>query len=177
VIVDKFTKLSHFIALAHPYTTSLVASMFIDVVYKLHGLPATIVSDRDPVFTSRFWQHLFKLAGTSLHMSSSYHPQTNEQTEHANQCLETFLRCCFVHAYPKKWKHWLSTEEFWYNISFHPVLGKSPFEAMFGRHPRVLGIAPQPAAIGNLEEWLAERTHMNNLIRQYLCRAQHGMKR
>jgi hypothetical protein len=103
VIVNKFTNFSHFIALAHPYTASLVASVFMDVVYKLHGLPAAIISDCDVVFTSRFWQQLFKLLGTKLQMSSSYHPQTDGQMECVNQCLETFLRC-FVHACPGKWK-------------------------------------------------------------------------
>ena len=79
-------------------------------VYKLHGLPEAIISDRDRVFTSKLWQELFKLTNTQLLMSSSYHPQTDGQIEHLNQCLETFLRCS-IHSCPKqwfKWFHWLS---------------------------------------------------------------------
>jgi hypothetical protein len=111
VIVDKFTKFGHFIPLSHPYTASSVASVFMQIIYKLHGLPASIISDRDPIFTSNFWQSLFKLSGVNLKMSSSFHPQTDGQTGHLNQCLKTFLRC-FVHACPRKWKEWLPAAEF-----------------------------------------------------------------
>lgn len=128
VIVDKFTKYDHFLPLSHPYTSSSVAHCFKTHIYKLHGLPAAIVSDRDPVFTSQFWRHLFKMAGIELKLSSSCHSQTDGQTEHINQCLKTFL-CCFVHACPKKWHAWLPSAEYWYNTSFHSAFGCSPFEA------------------------------------------------
>jgi hypothetical protein len=75
VVVDKFTKYAQFIPLSHPYTTSSVAQVFMVNVYKLHGLPSAIILDRDPVFTSMFWQHLFKIIGTDLKLSSSYHPK------------------------------------------------------------------------------------------------------
>jgi hypothetical protein len=101
IVRDKFTKFAHFIPLSHPYTGVTVASGFMSVVYKLHGMPTSIISDRDPVFTSKFWQSLFKLSGTDLKMSSSYHPQTDGQTWRVNQCLETYLRC-FVHFLPKE---------------------------------------------------------------------------
>jgi hypothetical protein len=94
VIVDKFTRYAHFIPLSHPYTTGSVALAFMDTVYRLHGLPVAIILDHDPVFTSRL-SALFK------QMSSSYHLQSDGQTECVNQCLETFLRC-FAHACPRK---------------------------------------------------------------------------
>jgi transposase InsO family protein len=124
VVVDLFSKYAHFLPLLHPYTALKVAQLLMDSVYKLHGLPQSIVSDRDKVFTSKFWQELFKLTSTTLRMSSSYHPQTNGQTERVNQCLETFLRS-FVHACPTKWSHWLSLAEYWNNTSFHSSLGRS----------------------------------------------------
>jgi hypothetical protein len=93
VVVDKFTKFAHFIALKHPYTTASVAKVFMDQVYKLHGLPASIVSSRDPIFKSSFWKELFSLTHVQLRMNTSYHPQSDGQTERVNQCLETFLRC------------------------------------------------------------------------------------
>lgn len=81
VIVDKFSKCNHFLGLSHPFTAVTVAKLFFSEIYRLHGLPATIVSDCDKVFTSAFWHQLFKFAGVSLNMSSAYHPQTDGQTE------------------------------------------------------------------------------------------------
>lgn len=77
VVIDKLTKYGHFIPRSHPYTAMSIAQLFHNNIYKLHGLPQTIISDRDRVFTSTLWQHLFKLAKTTLNMSSSYHPQTD----------------------------------------------------------------------------------------------------
>jgi hypothetical protein len=92
------------------------------VVYKLHGMLAPIISDGDPVFTSKFWQSLFKLSGTDLKMSSSYHPQTDGQTKHVNQCLETYLRY-FVHSCPKNGR------TSWILLSFGTTLVFTPLWA------------------------------------------------
>jgi hypothetical protein len=74
VVVDRFSKYAHFIAIPHPYTASSVAKVFIDNVYKLLGLPATIVSDKDAVFLSLFWKELFSRQGVKLCYSTAYHP-------------------------------------------------------------------------------------------------------
>ena len=79
-----------------------MAEAFFNNVVKLHGVPKSIVSDRDKVFTSAFWQHLFKLQGTTLPMSSAYHPQSDGQTEAMNKVLEMFLRC-YTYDHPKLW--------------------------------------------------------------------------
>lgn len=131
VVVDKFTKYGHFIPLSHPYTAMSAAQLFHNNFFKLHGLPEMIISDRDKVFTSTFWQELFKLTETT----SAYHPQTDGQTKHLNQCLETYLRC-MVHSCPTKWSQWLALAEFWYNTSTHSSHGKTPFEVLYGHHPR-----------------------------------------
>jgi hypothetical protein len=110
VVVDRLTKFAHFIPLRHPYTTDTVAQLFLDNVVKLHGLPSSIVSDRDKIFVSHFWKHLFKLYKVNLTMSTAYHPQTDGQTERINQCLEMYLRCS-VQDSPKSWKSWLSLAE------------------------------------------------------------------
>jgi len=139
VIVDKLSKYAHFLPLAHPFTALQVAQLYFDQIYRLHGLPKAIISERDKIFTSTIWQTLFKLSDTALLMSSSYHPQTDGQTEHLNQCLETFLRC-LVSSCPRKWKDYLPLTEFWYNTTMHSALGRSPFEVLYGHPPRMLGI-------------------------------------
>ena len=74
VVVNSFTKYGHFLPLLHPFTAPVVAKLFLNNVYRLHGLPTAIISDRDRIFTSHFWRELFRLADVSLQMSSSYHP-------------------------------------------------------------------------------------------------------
>jgi hypothetical protein len=93
VVVDRLSKYAHFCALQYPFTTSTVAQCFMYQVFKLQGMPHSIVSDRDPTFTSNFWQELFKLQSTKLHLSTTYHPLTNGQIEVVNKCLETYLSC------------------------------------------------------------------------------------
>ena len=77
VVVDKFTKYGHFIALSHPYTTQDITQLFLDHFYKFHGLPAVIITYRDKIFTNIFWNELFKKLGVQLLMSTTYHPQTD----------------------------------------------------------------------------------------------------
>lgn len=171
MVVDKFSKYGHFISLSNPFTAWTVAQLFINNIYKFHGLPQVIISDRDKVFTSTLWQELFKLTDTKLNMSSAYHPQTDGQTERLNQCLETYLHC-MVQACPTKWSQWLSQAEFWYNTTYHSALGKTPFEVLYGHPPCHFGIiSGDPSSAPELEEWLHDRAVMSELIRQHLLRA------
>jgi hypothetical protein len=84
VVVDKFSKFAHFLPLHHPFTAQKVAQIFLDSVFRLHGMPTHIISDRDPIFTSTFWKELFRLAQVQLCMSTAYHPQSDGQTECVN---------------------------------------------------------------------------------------------
>jgi hypothetical protein len=154
VVIDKFSKYAHFVPLTHPFTALQIAQVYFNQVYKLHGLPSAIISDRDRIFTSNLWQELFKLSDTQLLMSTSYHPQTDGQTERLNQCLETFLRCA-MHASPGKWFQWLPLAEYWYNTTYHSALGHSPFEVLYGHPPRHFGTTDFNAcSLPYLEDWL-----------------------
>jgi hypothetical protein len=176
VVIDKYTKYAHFIALAHPFSALTVAQAYLDSVYKLHGLPQGIVSDRDKIFTSAVWKELFRLADTQLLMSSSYHPQSDGQSERLNQCLEGFLRCA-VNACPKQWHKWLSVAELWYNTNYHSALGRSPFEVLYGHHPRHFGISNEVQLHSpDLEQWLVEHHLLTDVIQDHLHWAQQRMK-
>lgn len=176
VVVDRFTKYAHFLPLKHPFTAHQVASAVLTHVVKLHGVPASIVSDRDRIFTSGFWKALFKMMDTKLLMSTAYHPQTDGQPEHVNQCLEMYLRCT-VNRSPSKWRAWLPLAELWYNSSFHSSLGCSPFKALYGHEPRITPIPmlcagdPKP-----LPELLQERDSHMALLKHNLAAAQTRIK-
>jgi hypothetical protein len=171
VIIDKFTKYGHFIPLSHLYTALTVAQAYVDHVYKLHGLPKVIISDRDKVFTNLFWQQLFKITDTTLNMSSSYHPQTDGQTERLNQCVETYLRC-MTQSCPQKWAKWLPLAEFLYNTTFHSAHGKSPFEVLYDYKPTHFGLQDisvhDATVVPDLESWLKDRDDMQRLVQQNL---------
>ena len=176
VVVDLLTKYGHFIPLRHPFTAVSVAKSFFHIVYRLHGLPGAIILDRDKIFTSRFWNELFKLADVSLCRSTAYHPQSDGQTERLNQCMETYL-CCFVHATPSKWSDWLSSAEFWYNTCYHSAIGRSPFEALYGYSPRLLAVDPTAAVQPEVHSWVSDRGWMDQLLQQHLHRAKQRMKK
>jgi transposase InsO family protein len=177
VVVDSFTKYGHFISLLHPFIAAGVAKVFLNQIYRLHGLPNAIVSDHDRLFTSHFWQELFRLVDVKLQMSTSYHPQSDGQTERLNQTMETFLRC-FVNACPTKWSLWLPLAEFWYNSTPHSAINCSPFEALYGHPPRHFGIsALDSVTVPELSSWLQDRRVMTELIHQHLSRAKERMKR
>ncbi|WVZ71633.1 hypothetical protein U9M48_020200 [Paspalum notatum var. saurae] len=171
VVVDKLTKYAHFLPPTHPYTAFTVAQVFVNHIYKLHGMPKIIISTG-----IKCSQELFKLTDTTLNMSSSYHPQTDGQTERLNQCLETYLRC-MVQACPSKWLSWLPLAEFWYNTTYHSALGYSPFEVLYGHPPSHFGITVQDTcSVTDLQQWLKERNQMLSLIQQHLLRAQQRMQ-
>jgi hypothetical protein len=176
VVVDRFTKFAHFIPLRHPYTAPSVARTFVDYVVKLHGMPRTIVSDRDRIFTSNFWKLLFQQLGTKLKYTTAYHPQTDGQSERVNQCLQMFLRCTTQDA-PRQWRRLLPLAEFWYNSCYHTSLGGSPFQALYGHEPNFgampeLAIDQENPASGVL----SERATQLAIIKQHLEAAQERMK-
>jgi hypothetical protein len=97
-------------------------------------MPHSIVSDRDPTFTSNFWQQLFRLQGTQLHLNTTYHPHTDGQTKVFNMCLETYLSY-FSSKRKNHWDQWLQLFEWWYNTYYHTTTCITPFEAVYGKNP------------------------------------------
>ncbi|XP_026439743.1 uncharacterized protein LOC113338565 [Papaver somniferum] len=171
VVVYRITKYAHFIALHHPYSASSVAQVFLNHIFKLHGLPASIVSDRDKVFTGNFWTYLFKSLGTSLNLSSAYHPQTVGQTERVNACLENYLRCVSCHK-PSSWRNWLFLAKWWYNTSFHRGLKMSPFQALYVYLPPHLAFPSNATtSVDAVEAYLKSRDTMLDIIKESLHQA------
>ncbi|KAJ4786652.1 polyprotein [Rhynchospora pubera] len=176
IVVDRLSKYSHFIALAHPYIAQSVALVFYESIVKLHGVPQSIVSDRDPVFTSKFWQELFRLQGVHLKLSSAFHPQTDGQTEVVNRTIEMYLRCLACDR-PRTWLQWLPWAEFCYNTSYHSALKATPFEGVYGRPvPPLLPYKQGDSNIAAVDTCLKDRDDLLRDVRQRLLQAQQRMK-
>lgn len=135
VVLDRLTKMAHFIPCTKDIDARETAQLYIDNVYRLHGAPVEIISDRDKLFRSTFWQRLQELLGTKHKMSTGFHPQTDGGTERLNRILEEYLRC-FIGAEHTEWDKWLSLAEFAYNNSKQVSTGYTPFYMNYGYHPR-----------------------------------------
>ncbi|GJY88223.1 putative reverse transcriptase domain-containing protein [Tanacetum coccineum] len=135
VIVDRLTKSAHFLVIREDYSMEKMARLYIDEIVARHGVPVSIISDRDGRFTSRFWQTLQKALGTRLDMSTTYHPQMDGQSEHTIQTLEDMLRACVI-DFGGSWDVHLPLAEFSYNNSYHSSIRCAPFEALYGRKCR-----------------------------------------
>ncbi|GAU25040.1 hypothetical protein TSUD_155140 [Trifolium subterraneum] len=176
VVVDRLSKYAHFIPLKHPYTARSIAEIFCKEIVRLHGIPLSIVSDRDPIFISNFWKEIFKLQGTKLKMSTAYHPESNGQTKVVNRCLETYLRC-FIVDQPKTWVTWLHWAEFWYNTNHHASIGKTPFEVVYGRLPPQLTRWVQgETRVASVQKELVDRDEALRQLKSQLLKAQDRMK-
>ncbi|GJX33241.1 putative nucleotidyltransferase, ribonuclease H [Tanacetum coccineum] len=135
VVVDRLTKSAHFLPIRKNYGISKLAEIFRQEIVRLHGTPTSIVSDRDPKFTSRFWKGLQKAWGTRLKFSTAFHPQTDGQSERTIQTLEDMLRACAL-EWTGSWDEYLCLVEFAYNNSWHASIKAAPFELLYGRKCR-----------------------------------------
>ena len=177
VVVDRLSKYAHFSALAHPFSAKAVAECFVQNIAKLHGMPRTIVSDRDRVFISEFWTEYFRLQGTRLDLSSAYHPQTDGQTEVVNRGIEQYLRC-FVGDHPRRWLEHLPWAEWSYNTAQHSSTGMTPFEAVYGRTAPALRVYDRSASSERTEVDMAllDRDEMLRRLRTHMRAAQNRLK-
>jgi transposase InsO family protein len=131
VIMDRLTKVAHFIPIKTTYSRPQLAELYMSRIVYLHGVPKKIMSDRGTQFTSMFWERLHETLDTQLRFSSAYHPQTDGQTERVNQILEDMLRACAL-QYGRSWDKSLLYVEFSYNNSYQESLKMAPFELMYG---------------------------------------------
>ncbi|GKD14155.1 putative reverse transcriptase domain-containing protein [Tanacetum coccineum] len=136
VIVDRLTKSAHFLPMREDDTLEKLTRQYLKEVVSRHGVPISIISDRDWRFTSHFWKSLNKALGTRLDMSTAYHPETDGQSERTIQTLEDMLRACVL-DFGKGWDRHLSLVEFSYNNSYHTSIKAAPFEALYGRKCRL----------------------------------------
>ncbi|GJP52379.1 hypothetical protein CLOM_g11500, partial [Closterium sp. NIES-68] len=134
VVIDKFSKTGNFIPTHTTARTEETEQLFVRYIISQHGIPTTLISDRDPKFTSIFWKELMSLLGTKLAMSSAYHPQTDGQTERLNQIVEQLL-CAACKDEISMWDLHLPVLEFAYSNATHAATGQTPFFLCYGHHP------------------------------------------
>ena len=134
VIVDKFSKMIHLIPTTTTLTSAALAKLYRDKVWRIHGIPRRIISDRGPQFASKFMKELCNALGIERNLSTAYHPQTDGQTERINQEVEAYLRN-FVNYRQNDWADWLSMAEFHYNDKTHSATKNTPFFLTYGVHP------------------------------------------
>ncbi|KAJ0587758.1 putative nucleotidyltransferase, Ribonuclease H [Helianthus annuus] len=135
VIVDRLTKSAHFLPIREDYKVERLARIYTDEIICNHGTPRDIISDRDARFTSRLWETFQAALGTSLNLSTAFHPQTDGQTERTIRTLEDMLRACVIYFGGSRNKY-LPLVEFSYNNSYHASIQMAPFEALYGRRCR-----------------------------------------
>ncbi|KAG1925678.1 retrotransposable element [Pimephales promelas] len=174
-VVDRFSKAAHFIPLPKLPSAKETAVTVIDHVFRLHGLPMDVVSDRGSQFISKFWQEFCKLLGATVSLSSGYHPQSNGQSERANQDLERMLRC-LVAKNPSSWSQQLSMVEYAHNSLPVSSTGLSPFKCSLGYQPPIFPSLESEVAVPSAHAFV-QRCHRTwTRARETLLQAGRRMK-
>ena len=135
VIFNYLTNTACFTPILMTYSLDRLAELYVQHIVRLHGVPKSIISNRDSRFTTNFWGSLQSALGTKLKFSSAYHPQTDGQSERTIQTLEDMLRACAI-DFSGSWEKYLPLVEFAYNNSFQATIGMAPYEALYGRQCR-----------------------------------------
>ena len=133
--MDRLTKSTHFLSIRLDYSMDLLTELYVSEIVRLHGIPLSIVSDHDPWFTSRIWKELQSAFGTRLNFSTSFHPQTNGQSEIVIQVLEDMLRGCVL-DFAGSSDRYIPLMKFSYNNSYQSSIGMAPYEVLYGRKCR-----------------------------------------
>ncbi|CAI7737760.1 unnamed protein product [Closterium sp. NIES-53] len=173
VVIDKFSKKGHFIPTHTTARTEETAQLFFRYVISQHGIPTTLISDRDPKFTSNFWKELMSLMGTKLTMSSAYHPQTDGQTERLNQIVEQLLRAACKDDI-SKWDAHLPVLEFAYN---NATTRQTPFFLCYGRNPLTPQKPAVPVTVQTAHDFITTTHHLWERTHKRLLTIQQQQKK
>ena len=176
VVVDRLTKQAHFIPTTKSMSAPDVAKLFVQHIIRVHGLPTSLVSDRDPVFTSHFWTRLLQLLGIHANRSSAFHPQTDGQTERLNSVLEQYLRI-YCDYQQTDWASLLPLAEFSYNNSKHSATTLSPFFANYGFHPSMSLLPTSPhSATPAADSYVQNLQQAQVVLQRELLKARKAME-
>jgi len=176
VVVDRLTKCAHFISMKTKNSAPDLVPLYIREVVRLHGVPKSIISDRDPKFVSNFWQRLQNALGTKHTLSTAFHPQMDGQSERTIQTLEDMLRACVL-SWKGTWEDHLALVEFAYNNSYQASIKMAPYEALYGRRcisPICWETLGERSLVG--PHWVQETSKKVQQIRQNLLAAQSRQK-
>uniref|UniRef100_A0A3B3CQT4 Integrase catalytic domain-containing protein n=1 Tax=Oryzias melastigma TaxID=30732 RepID=A0A3B3CQT4_ORYME len=168
-IADRFSKSVHFVPLSKLPSAFETDNLLVQHVFRLHGLPQDIVSDRGPQFTSRVWDAFCRAIGATASRSSGYHPQTNGQTERANQDLEAVLRCLTA-SHPASWSTYLPWVEYSHNSLVSSATGVSPFMASVGYQPPLFPSQESAVAVPSIQDHLRRARRVWHEVRAALSR-------
>ena len=153
----------------------MAQAFFADIV-RLHGVPQSMVSDRDPVFTSKFGRELMRLMGTKLHMTSAFHPQSDGQSEAANRVITMYLRC-LTGDRPRQWLQWLPWAEYVFNTAYQSSLQDTPFRVVYGRDPpSIRSYEPGDTRVAAVARTITDRDEFLADVRHRLEQAQQVQK-
>ena len=176
VVYDRFSKMSHFVVTTEKTTAEGLARLFRDNVWKLHGLPESVISDRGPQFVAGMTKELNKMLGIETKLSTAYHPETDGQTERTNQELEQYLRM-YVNHRQNNWAEWLATAEFAFNNKVYIATKISPFQVNYGREPRIGFDIRKKRKNEKAEKFVKEMKERHEEARAALVKSQEKMKR
>ena len=176
VVCDRFSKISHFVAMTEKTIVEGLARMFRDNMWKLHGLPESMISDRGLQFVVGLTRELNKMLGIETKLSTAYYPETNGQTERTNQELEQYLRI-YVNHRQNNWAEWLATAEFAFNNKVYIATKISPFQVNYGREPRIGFDIRKKRKNEKAEKFVKEMKERHEEARAALVKSQEKMKR
>jgi len=176
VVVDQLTKIVHFIPTTEKTLAEGLTRLFRDNIWKLHGLPESIISDRRPQFAAELIRELNEMLGIKSKLSTAFHPQTDEQTERVNQELEQYLRM-FINHRQEQWPEWLGTAEFAYNNKAHTSTRTLPFKANYRQDPRMGFERRKKGKYTGAEKFIEKIKEIQEKAKAVLGKVQADMKK